>query len=114
MARKGDMQAAIGRLRGGQAEVVREFLAGLVSARRALPPEGGACEETDPEAFYPEKGDSSRGAKQICAVCDIRSACLEYALTHDEQFGIWGGMSTRDRDTFRAERARRIESQAAA
>lgn len=55
------------------------------------------CAQTDPEAFYPEKGGSTREAKQVCARCDIRTACLEYALDHDERFGIWGGMSERER-----------------
>lgn len=55
------------------------------------------CAQTDPEAFFPEKGGSTREAKRICAVCDVRSECLEYALAHDERFGIWGGLSERER-----------------
>ncbi len=55
------------------------------------------CAQTDPEAFFPEKGGSTREAKRICQVCDVRSECLEYALAHDERFGIWGGLSERER-----------------
>ena len=55
------------------------------------------CAQTDPEAFFPEKGGSSREAKRVCASCDVRSDCLEYALANDERFGIWGGMSERER-----------------
>lgn len=55
------------------------------------------CAQTDPEAFFPEKGGSTREAKRICQGCDVRSECLEYALAHDERFGIWGGLSERER-----------------
>jgi WhiB family redox-sensing transcriptional regulator len=67
-----------------------------------LPEEAGwqeraLCAQTDPEAFFPEKGGSTREAKRICTGCEVRSECLEYALAHDERFGIWGGMSERER-----------------
>lgn len=59
--------------------------------------ERALCAQTDPEAFFPEKGGSTREAKRICAGCEVRSECLEYALEHDERFGIWGGLSERER-----------------
>jgi Transcription factor WhiB. len=59
------------------------------------------CAQTDPEAFFPEKGGSSREAKSVCAKCDVRAECLEYALENDERFGIWGGLSERERRPFR-------------
>jgi WhiB family transcriptional regulator, redox-sensing transcriptional regulator len=55
------------------------------------------CAQTDPEAFFPEKGGSTREAKKICLGCEVRNECLEYALAHDERFGIWGGLSERER-----------------
>ncbi len=55
------------------------------------------CAQTDPEAFFPEKGGSTREAKRVCGSCEVRSECLEYALANDERFGIWGGMSERER-----------------
>ncbi|WP_343600967.1 WhiB family transcriptional regulator [Mycobacterium sp.] len=55
------------------------------------------CAQTDPEAFFPEKGGSTREAKKICLGCEVRTECLEYALAHDERFGIWGGLSERER-----------------
>lgn len=55
------------------------------------------CAQTDPEAFFPEKGGSTRDAKRICTSCEVRSDCLEYALQNDERFGIWGGLSERER-----------------
>lgn len=55
------------------------------------------CAQTDPEAFFPEKGGSTREAKKICLGCPVRQECLDYALAHDERFGIWGGLSERER-----------------
>jgi len=59
------------------------------------------CAQTDPEAFFPEKGGSTRDAKKVCAACTVRSECLEYALANDERFGIWGGLSERERRRLR-------------
>jgi WhiB family redox-sensing transcriptional regulator len=59
--------------------------------------ERALCAQTDPEAFFPEKGGSTREAKRICTGCEVRGECLEYALQHDECFGIWGGLSERER-----------------
>lgn len=59
------------------------------------------CAQTDPEAFFPEKGGSTREAKRVCLACEVRAECLEYALLHDERFGIWGGLSERERRRLR-------------
>jgi WhiB family transcriptional regulator, redox-sensing transcriptional regulator len=59
--------------------------------------ERALCAQTDPEAFFPEKGGSTREAKKVCRACDVQAECLEYALAHDERFGIWGGLSERER-----------------
>src|SRR6201987_5119503 len=59
--------------------------------------DGALCPQTDPEAFFPEKGGSTREAKKICLGCEVRAECLDYALAHDERFGIWGGLSERER-----------------
>ena len=55
------------------------------------------CAQTDPEAVFPEKGGSTREAKRICVGCEVKQECLEYALMQDERFGIWGGLSERER-----------------
>ena len=59
------------------------------------------CAETDPEAFFPEKGGSTRDAKRVCTGCTVRAECLEFALANDERFGIWGGLSERERRRLR-------------
>lgn len=55
------------------------------------------CAQTDPEAFFPEKGGSTRDAKRICQRCPVIGDCLNAALSRDERFGIWGGLSERER-----------------
>lgn len=55
------------------------------------------CLQIDPEIFFPEKGGSTREPKKICASCEVRDDCLTYALEHDERFGVWGGLSERER-----------------
>ena len=69
----------------------------LADAEEAGWQERALCAQTDPEAFFPEKGGSTREAKKVCLTCDVRGDCLEYALMNDERFGIWGGLSERER-----------------
>lgn len=59
------------------------------------------CAEVDPEIFFPEKGGSVRAAKRVCRSCEVRDACLGFALENDEKFGIWGGLSERERRRIR-------------
>lgn len=65
--------------------------------------ERALCAQTDPEAFFPEKGGSTREAKKVCRGCEVRVECLEYALARDERFGIWGGLSERERRRMKRE-----------
>lgn len=55
------------------------------------------CAQTDPEVFFPEKGGTTKEAKRICARCEVRDACLTFAVEGDERFGVWGGLSERER-----------------
>jgi WhiB family redox-sensing transcriptional regulator len=55
------------------------------------------CAQTGADFFFPEPGSSVREAKRICGMCEMRPACLEYALSHDERFGVWGGLSEKER-----------------
>jgi WhiB family redox-sensing transcriptional regulator len=72
----------------------------------------GQCAQVDPELFFPEKGGNSREAKRICAACPVREECLEDALGRSEQFGVWGGLTERERRMLL--RARRPVAGAAA
>lgn len=71
---------------------------GFVSAIDPEPwKEDAVCAQTDPDAFFPEKGGSTKDAKRICQGCPVQAQCLQYALDNDERFGIWGGYSERER-----------------
>lgn len=63
------------------------------------------CLGVDPDLFFPERGASTREAKAVCGSCEVRAECLEYALDHAEKFGIWGGLSERERRRLRRQRA---------
>jgi len=63
------------------------------------------CLGVDPDLFFPERGASTREAKEVCRGCVVRDDCLEYALANGEKFGIWGGMSERERRRIRRQRA---------
>jgi WhiB family redox-sensing transcriptional regulator len=74
----------------------------------------GACRAADPDLFFPISATGpaeqqiSR-AKVICAGCEVRKECLEFAMSHDQVYGIWGGTTPEDR-----QRARRRLRRAAA
>lgn len=59
--------------------------------------EAGLCAEVDPDMWFPEKGGTTHEAKRICGRCPIRAECLEGALARGERFGVWGGLSERER-----------------
>jgi WhiB family redox-sensing transcriptional regulator len=63
--------------------------------------ERALCAQTGPELFFPEAGGSVREAKQICRACEERAECLAYALANDERFGVWGGLSEKERRRLR-------------
>jgi WhiB family redox-sensing transcriptional regulator len=61
--------------------------------------EDAICAQVDLSAFFPEKGENSAEAKQLCITrCSVREQCLELAIVNNERFGIWGGLSTKERD----------------
>jgi len=70
------------------------------------------CLGVDPELFFPERGTSTREAKEVCRGCVVREDCLDFAIANGEKFGIWGGMSERERRRVR--RARILETRHAA
>jgi WhiB family redox-sensing transcriptional regulator len=63
------------------------------------------CLGVDPDLFFPERGASTREAKEVCRGCVAREECLEFALQNGEKFGIWGGLSERERRRVRRQRA---------
>lgn len=67
------------------------------------------CREVDPEMFFPEQGEPATLARRICRRCPVRGACLDDAIEAGEKFGIWGGMSIKDRKVIARARARAAE-----
>ena len=66
----------------------------------------GACRGLDPGIFYPDTDDEAVEAKEICAGCAVQATCLEYALSHREKEGVWGGATERERRRIIRQRRR--------
>jgi len=56
----------------------------------------GACRESDPDALFVQ-GAAQNRAKVVCMSCPVRTECLSDALDHKIEFGVWGGMTERER-----------------
>jgi WhiB family transcriptional regulator, redox-sensing transcriptional regulator len=63
--------------------------------------EHATCASTDPEIFFPAKGDPGTQARQVCGRCPVSDNCLAYALASGEEFGIWGGLDPGERKNLR-------------
>lgn len=72
------------------------------------------CRGVDPDLFFPTRGESIATARATCAACPVRTECLEYAIEHREKFGIWGGLSERERRRIRRDRRRQPNATEAA
>jgi len=72
----------------------------------------GACSREDPELFFPV-GQTGPGlaqlnrARAICARCEVRAACLSFALETVQDHGVWGGKSEEELRALRRARLRR-------
>lgn len=66
------------------------------------------CAQVDPELFFPEKGGNVKPAKLLCGMCEVRDECLQAALDNNEQFGIFGGLSPKERAPLMRERREQI------
>jgi WhiB family redox-sensing transcriptional regulator len=78
----------------------------------------GACLSADPDLFFPisttgPAQEQIARAKMICAGCAVRQECLEFAVTHDPLYGIWGGTTAEDRQRERRRKRRRAAAAAA-
>lgn len=72
--------------------------------------EAAACKSLPLEMFFPPAEQEADAAKAICSECTVREPCLEAALAAGERFGIWGGMSTEERQIVVARRRARAAS----
>lgn len=97
-----------------QRSLTREEAAALTGAAvSAIWTAEAICAQADPEAFFPEKGGSTRAAKTVCRICEVRVECLAEALENDERFGIWGGFSERERRKIKGTIGKRAYSEVA-
>jgi WhiB family redox-sensing transcriptional regulator len=94
------MRHLIGSRRADHAESLWELLS-LGSPEETAWMADALCAQTDPDAFFPERGESPRPAKAVCLTCPVCEDCLAYALEHGERFGVWGGTSERERRALR-------------
>ena len=55
----------------------------------------------DPEAWFPEVGNMSREVKRLCGTCPVQVECMTYGMVSKQEFGIWGGKSTKELQRMR-------------
>jgi WhiB family redox-sensing transcriptional regulator len=65
-----------------------------------------ACRDTDPDLFFPVGTtgpaiEQIEAAKAVCCQCEAQAACLEFAITTNQESGIWGGTSEEERRKLR-------------
>lgn len=76
--------------------------------RHVMPPQSWAddalCQRVDPDAFFPEQSNraAAEPAIQACRRCPVTTQCLDYALTNGEEYGVWGGLTVRERRQLKA------------
>lgn len=56
----------------------------------------GACKDGDPDRLF-VRGSQQHLAKRVCRHCPVQTECLAYALDHKMEYGVWGGMTERER-----------------
>jgi WhiB family redox-sensing transcriptional regulator len=69
--------SSLGMGQGGMGQGIAGLLGIGAEADAQSWQEQALCAETDPEAFFPEKGGSTREAKKICTGCEVKAQCLE-------------------------------------
>jgi WhiB family transcriptional regulator, redox-sensing transcriptional regulator len=70
--------------------------------------ESAACRGAETEIFYAEAGPAVSRAKLVCAACSDRAECAQWGLAKEE-FGIWGGLTARERARERRIRGIRLQ-----
>lgn len=62
------------------------------------------CLEIGGDPFFPEKGEPIADVKRVCQGCPVRAECLEYSIVTNQRYGVWGGVSERNRRKLIAKR----------
>ena len=103
----------IARLLGVTDTTIRRWLARPVPVLEPAPGwmEDALCHEVDADLFYEtRRGRHSREAIQVCQLCRVKDECLEWAIAHDEHYGVWGGRTPMQRDEIRRQRRKGVAS----
>jgi WhiB family redox-sensing transcriptional regulator len=72
-------------------------------------PEIVPCQDTDPDLWFMEKEEGvsqPRVAKEYCRGCPAIKECADYAIAANESYGIWGGLTPRERSQMRGAKQR--------
>ena len=72
-----------------------------------------ACRQLSVELFFPPAEQEAHEAKAMCALCEVRQTCLEFATAAGERFGVWGGLTPQERRSLVAKRRARARAEAA-
>ncbi len=62
--------------------------------------ETARCRGVDPEQFFVRGSAQSRKAVRLCGRCPVKDPCLQYAIDNHIDYGIWGGLTERQRRAF--------------
>lgn len=63
--------------------------------------ESANCASVGGAPFFPEKGDSVTAAKRVCKACPVAVECLEFAQAHAKKFGVYAGLTPKQRKRLR-------------
>lgn len=92
-------------------EATARLAAALFGQHPAPDPERGEdwreqalCAQVDPDLWFPEKGSQTHASKKVCAACPVAAQCLEWAVTHKQREGVWGGKSDQERRAIERQR----------
>lgn len=85
--------------------LMREHLATKLLTYKEPWMQDALCAEVGGDQWFSEKGESTAEAKRVCLSCSVRTECLEYALATKDRYGVYGGLSERERRQLLKERA---------
>jgi len=65
--------------------------------------EHARCADADPGIFFPGRDEAwvAEAAKAVCARCPVADECLQWAFDNNVEYGVWGGMTERERFRLR-------------
>jgi WhiB family redox-sensing transcriptional regulator len=71
------------------------------------------CSSFDPDLWFSPGALEHKEAKRICRSCPVRRDCLAYALETPVDHGVWGGLTERERRSYRRRQSATLLPQSA-